>query len=67
MIFGNLGHRLLKRLVIQTAAAELAAAVCVTILPFADSAAGEFHAGQLLPVGILSMRYNGLNFMSDFM
>ena len=28
--FGNLGHRLLKRLVIQTAAAELAAAVCIT-------------------------------------
>ena len=30
MNFGNLGHRLLKRLVIQTAAAELAAAVCIT-------------------------------------
>ena len=28
--FGNLGHRLLNRLVIQTAAAELAAAVCMT-------------------------------------
>ena len=28
--FGNLDHQLLKRLVIQTAAAELAAAVCTT-------------------------------------
>ena len=28
--FVNLGHRLLKHLVIQTAAAELAAAVCIT-------------------------------------
>ena len=39
----------------------------VCILPFADSAAGEFRAGSLLPVGILSKRYSGLNFMPDFM
>jgi len=30
VIVGNLGHRLPKRLAIQTAAAELAAAVCIT-------------------------------------